>query len=92
MTPLDELIAEAEIGEQAKAFLESDLGKVLLGMAQQEVQMAQEGLETVDPMNLIAIRELQNKAWLGRRFEEWLGYLITRGEQAKTIFKQQEGE
>ena len=89
----DELIAEAELGEEARHFLESDLGKCLLGMAQQEIALAQEALERVDPANAEAVRKLQNQAQLGRQFEKWLLELVDRGDTAIKVFKQQnEGE
>ena len=89
----DELIAEAELGEEARRFLESDLGKCLLGMAQQEIALAQEALERVDPSKTEEVRKLQNQAQLGRQFEKWLAELVDRGDAAIKVFKQQnEGE
>ena len=92
MEKLDELIAAAEIGDEAKRFIESDLGKCMLGMAQQEVLAAQEALEKVDPQNTAEIVRLQNQARLGRFFREWMLELLDRGESALHIFKQQQGE
>jgi DNA segregation ATPase FtsK/SpoIIIE-like protein len=89
MSAEDELIAEAEIGEQAREFLESELGKTLLGMAQQEVLLAQEALEVVDPTQTEKIRALQNQAKIGRNFEDWLKELITKGENALNVWRQQ---
>lgn len=85
----DELIAEAEIGDEARKFVESDLGKTLLGMAQQEVVMAQEALETVDPSDTKKITHLQNQAQNGRNFEKWLTELVSKGEQALILWKQE---
>ena len=86
----DELIAEAELGEEARKFLAGDLGKWMIGCAEQEVQAAMEALETADPDNAKVIRDLQNKAWRGRRFSEWLAELVSRGEGAIAAFKQQQ--
>jgi hypothetical protein len=91
MTQIDGLISSAELGEEARLFIESALGRCLLGMAQQQVELAREALETVDPIDLDGIRKLQNDAKLGRQFEEWLYELLTDGEQAMAVFKQQEG-
>ena len=88
----EELIAEAEIGEEARKFLESDLGKTLLGMAQQEILVAQEELETVDPANTEKIRHLQNQAKIARNFESWLTELITKGENAIVLWRQNNAE
>ena len=84
----DELIAEAEIGDEARKFVESDLGKTLLGMAHQDISDAQIGLEDIDPEDSKAIRNLQNKAKVARNFESWLIELISKGENAMVQWKQ----
>ena len=90
MTEHDALIAEAELGEEARKFMESDLGKVLLGLARQETGLAQIALETVAPTDIYKITTLQNQAWLGRKFEEWLFELVDKGESAMNVFRQQQ--
>lgn len=87
MSSQDELVAEAELGEEAKQFLESDLGKCLIGMAQQEVLLAQEALGSVDPTDVKAIMALQNKMHLGMSFEGWLLELIDKGNAAIQVYK-----
>lgn len=89
-TALNELIAEAEIGDEARRFVESDLGKTLLGMADQEIKAAQADLETVDPSDTEKIRALQNKAAVARHFEEWLVELIDRGSNALEVWKNEQ--
>lgn len=88
----DELIAEALIGDEAEKFLESDLGKCLIGMARQETDAAIFALETVDPENTIEIRRLQNRAWLGRSFEGFVLELIERGRNAVNIYAKEKSE
>ena len=83
----DELIAEAELGEEARSFLESDLGKCILGMAKQEVALAQEALETVSPLDSESIMELQQRAKLYRNFEQWLNELLDKGQTALEVFR-----
>jgi len=85
------LIAEAEIGDEALRFKESDLGKVLLGMAEQEVLAAQQELEVVDPTQTEKIRELQWRAKMYRGFEGWLNELISRGTDALESWRQEHG-
>lgn len=92
MSDDDELIAEAEIGEDARKFVESDLGKILLGMAQQQVAAAQEELETVDPSDTKKVVTLQNQAKNGRNFEAWLAELISKGEQALIVWREKQKE
>lgn len=90
--PMDELVAAAELGEEARLFLESDLGKCLLGIASQQVIAAQLDLETVEPTEIEKIRKLQNQARLGRQFEQWLRELLHDGENAMQIFKSEKDE
>ena len=87
MNELDELAAEAEIGDAAKVFMESELGRTILGMAEQESEVARIGLETVDPSNLKEITRLQNQAALGRMFKQWLEELIEKGNVALEIYR-----
>lgn len=88
-SPLDGLIADAEIGDAAKEFLDSALGRKLLEMAAEQVADALEALETVNPTDTDTIRSLQGRARLGRSFEAWLVELVGRGDEALRIYQQQ---
>lgn len=83
------LVAAAELGEEARKFLESDLGKCLLGMALQEADLAKDALSKVDPSDFKKITELQNTVRLYQSFKDWLGELVDEGNSALEIFKQQ---
>ncbi|MCR4298643.1 MAG: hypothetical protein NUV75_07820 [Gallionella sp.] len=83
----EELIADAELGEESRKFIESDLGRCVLGMAAQEVLLAQEKLGDVPPSDTAAIIELQNRVKVGKWFEQWLVELLQQGEQALEIFR-----
>ena len=87
--PNPELIAAAELGEQGRAFLDSDLGRVMLGMARQEVEQAQEDLLKVDPEDVKTVRAIQNRAAFGQHFQQWLIELISDGESAIIALQQQ---
>jgi hypothetical protein len=89
---LDELIADAELGEEAKRFLESDLGRCIIGMMEQEVLNAQLELETIDPANTSGIIGFQQFIKVARMFPQWLNELLVRGEQAKSAWVQQRSE
>jgi hypothetical protein len=89
LTSEAELIAQAEIGEEGRKFLESDLGKTLLGLADQERQLALEDLAKVTPTDSVKIAELQLQAKFGEKFREWLFDLISDGDNAISVFKQQ---
>lgn len=88
----EELVVEALVGEEAKKFFESDLGKIIVGYAEQEIQLAQEALETIDPTETEKIRQLQNQAKVARMFTSWLSELISKGENALQAFIQQKGD
>lgn len=89
MLPLEALVAEAELGEKAREFLEGDLGKYLLGVARQEAQVAKDALAEVDPSNPAKIRELQNHIWRADQFGAWLRELVANGENAMAIYVEQ---
>ena len=86
------MIAEAFIGEEARKFIESDLGKVVLGIAEQQVLDAVSALEDVDPSDVKQIMVLQSKAKAGRQFKGWLIELINAGENALEVYKNESKE
>lgn len=86
----DELIAQAELGEEAQKFLQSDLYKVMVGFAEQDLVDAQLALESVSPTDTAKIVELQNTAKCARNFSGWLHELVDEGNNAIQVFKQQE--
>ena len=87
---IDELIAEAELGEEARNFLASDLGRCVLGMVEQEVRERQLELETAPASDTARIIELQQAIKLARMFPDWIKELLIRGEQAKQAWVQQQ--
>lgn len=84
----DDLIAEAEIGEAAREFVESELGKCILGMARQEIEAAHMEFEDTKPTDTLAIMSLQNRLWRARAFEQWLCELVDKGNAALSIYRQ----
>ena len=84
----DTLIAQAELGEEAKNFLASDLGKVIIGACKQDAQIALEKLSRVNPSNTESVRALQNEVLLNQMFEAHLLQILQDGEQAIAIWKQ----
>lgn len=85
----NELEAEAVMGDEAKRFLDGDLGKILKGIAEQEVKAAILEFEEVDLTNDKKIRDLQNRIWRASRFTGWLEELVERGEEALRALQQQ---
>lgn len=85
-----ELIAHAELGEEARKFVESDLYRCIVGIAEQEISLAHEKLEEVDAENTLRIRELQNEIARYRKFERWLNELVAKGSEALVAWKQRQ--
>lgn len=88
----EELEAEALLGDEAKRFLEGDLGKVLKGIAEQEVKKAILEFEEADLTDEKKVRDLQNRIWRASRFTGWLEELVERGEEALRALQQQKQE
>lgn len=75
--------AEAAIGRDAREFFGSDLGRYLVGCAQQEYADAMSKLKRVAWWRRNRIMELQNKAWRAESFMVWLRDLIIKGKAAE---------
>jgi hypothetical protein len=84
---LEMLINEAELGEEARAFLESALFREISKMAEKGYEDALIGLSKVDPSKTEDIRKLQNQVQLYEHFDEWLKEIVYRGNQALEIYK-----
>ena len=85
----DALVNAAELGEEAKAFMGSELGKRILELADREVEHALAALGEVDASDAEAVRKLQMEAKFGRAFAQWLLNIVHEGEQAIQVFQQQ---
>lgn len=82
MNELDVLIAEAEIGEEARRFLESDIGRLIVGRAQQDIDSAVYELKNANPRDPDKITELQNQIWRGESIISWIAEAIEAGNEA----------
>jgi len=89
MTTEDQLIAEAIMGDEAKKFLEGDLGRYMKGVADQEVEEAIIDLQDTDPTDTKKVWEIKNRIWRARNFSTWLIELVQRGEEALRVYQQQ---
>jgi len=81
----EQLMAEAILGRDAREFLNTELGKYLLGRARLERDAAVEALKSVFPWRKRRIQELQNTIWKCESFEGWLASLIMDGHNAERI-------
>ena len=85
-------LAQVEIGLDAEQFLNSKLGKYLIGVAQQESDEAMRELKFVDPTNSGKIMQLQIKAQVAEAAIKWIGEAVLIGRQSEHSLMQIEGE
>ena len=86
LNPDDPIIHTAVFGKVVENFLNTELGKYLVGRAEREVEEAIDQLKSVAPWRRRRITELQNEIKNGERFQAWLADAIIEGQQAlKTI-------
>lgn len=74
------LAAEYEIGEQAEAFMASDIGRYVQGCSDQEIEELRRDLETEG--ELIKIQAIQRSIAARRLAIEWLKEAIDKGHNA----------
>ncbi len=86
------LLAEAILGRDAEEFEKSELGRYLLGRAEQEENEALNALADVSADDTKAVRDLQAKAWRARSFKTWIRELIAGGKTAESQLSELETE
>ena len=79
------LIAEVDLGEQAKDFVHSDLGRHLIGCLRQEVVSAQDALAATPFWKFWKVQEMQNRVWRGKFMLAWLRDLLIAGKSAQSV-------
>jgi hypothetical protein len=87
---LDLLMAEAVLGRDAEEFLNTELGRYMLGRCEQEIQEAQDELSRVSSWRRRRIQELQNRVWRAKSVKEWLAELIANGKSAEAALEETE--
>lgn len=92
MDDISTLHAEVILGKDAEEFLQRDLGRYMLGRAEEEEREAMEALATVSPWRRRRISQLQAQLWRARSFQGWLAELITGGNQALEQLEEQHPE
>lgn len=78
----ESLFAEAALGAEAVAFLNSDLGRVLRGFALQEIEAAKDDLLTTAPWRKRRIQQLQFRAAVAGQFLDFIREAVLRGDVA----------
>lgn len=89
---VESLIAQAEIGEEARKFMTSDLYRVMVGFANQEAEDSAIALSMADPTDPQAIMKLQNQVRFGKQFQQWLNELISEADNAITALQEAQKE
>ncbi len=84
------LVAEVDLGIQARDFMNSDLGRHLVGCLNQELSLAQEELNKVLFWRVFRIKELQNTIWRSQFMLSWLRDLILSGKSADGALQESE--
>ena len=84
------MFAEAALGRDAQEFFASDIGRYLVGCAQQEYSAAMAKLKRVAWWRRRRIRQLQNEAWRAEQFMVWLRDLIVQGKAAESALEQRD--
>lgn len=84
-----QLIASQQLGDEAKAFLKSNIGQLIIGCAEHDVREAKDDLLKIDPYEFKTLAELQSKisslqlkAKIALQIDSYLSEAITSGEQA----------
>lgn len=86
------LVAEADLGFQAREFMASDLGRHFVGCAHQELEDTQLALAKVSPWKFWKVQELQNRIWRAEFLLQWLRDLLISGKSAESVIAEAEGE
>lgn len=84
------LFAEATLGRDATDFLKSELGRYMVGCAQQEYSDAMQKLKVTAPWRRRRINELQNQIWRAESFVTWLRDLVLQGKAAEVSLDERE--
>lgn len=84
----EEAYAQALLGEELERFLNSDLGRYMQGMADQEIEIAKDALLDADPLATDGqkkIRDAQFKAAVANQF---LGFVREIRNASEAAFQQ----
>jgi len=91
MDPYEQtLLAEITLGDEAKKFFNSDIGRFILGRATEEIDQALSEFKDIDPTDDKGIRNLQQKIAVAEKLPIWLNECIVEGEQAMAVIDQEE--
>jgi hypothetical protein len=84
------LFVEIALGRDAIEFFQSDIGRYMVGCAQQEYALASAKLKGVAWWRKRRIQQLQNEIWRAEQFMVWLRDLIIRGKASEVTLEDRE--
>jgi hypothetical protein len=79
----DVTMAEARFGIEVEQFLSSDIGRYMVGRAENEEHEALQALAQVDPIDAKKVERLQNQVWRARSIQQWLAQAVQAGLMAQ---------
>ena len=82
------LKAEAILGKDAEEFIQSELGRYIIGRVDQEREEAVQKLTKTFAWRRDRIRDLQNQIWRCDTFKSWLADMVIRGKAAIDLLEQ----
>ncbi len=82
------MMAEAILGQDAEEFMRSDVGRYILGRAQQEAQEAMDKLKTTSAWRRRRITQLQSEIWRAESIQGWVIELINNGLSSERALDQ----
>ena len=86
-----QLFGKVSLGLDVQAFLQSPVGRYLIGKAENERAAALERLATVNPDDTKDVRRAQNKVAVIDLIQSWLAEAITEAGVAENDLQQREG-
>lgn len=82
------LKAEAILGKDAEEFIQSELGRYIIGRVEQERETAIQSLTRTSSWRRHRIKDLQNQIWRCDTFKSWLADMVIRGKSAIELLEQ----
>ena len=86
----DEQIRDVELGEEARNFLDSHLGKEIMDRATKRYEDNLILLSKADPNDPKAIMKIQNQIQLFEQFDGWLREIVDTGNAELAAFTQEQ--
>lgn len=91
LNPDDPVVAQAVLGQKARDWLTSDLGKYVITRADSDIDRARQALVECPWWNSRRIRRLQNEAKVAQLFKVWMADAIIEGRNALQIIEDVDG-